>query len=241
MPARRIVSLVPSQTELLYDLGLDQEVVGITKFCIHPEHWRHRKTIVGGTKNVDIKAVDSLQPDLIIGNKEENIKSDIDQLSRHKVWISDVSELESAYKMIESIGELTGTEAKAASIVYEIRESFSSLPIFERKRALYLIWKKPWMAAGNDTFINEMMTKAGLINVISEPRYPKLSSLDLDVETVLLSTEPYPFKEQHVEEIQKLLPKAKVILVNGEMFSWYGSRMRMMPDYFTRFVRPLLD
>jgi ABC-type Fe3+-hydroxamate transport system substrate-binding protein len=237
MPARRIVSLVPSQTELLSDLGLDGEVVGITKFCIHPENWKFTKTIVGGTKNVHIDVVDSLRPDLIIANKEENTKEDVEALmKKYRVHVTDVSTVEEAYGMMMDVAKLTGTDA--SKIISEVRGSFSSLPSFKIQRALYLIWKKPWMAAGKDTFISDVMRVAGFQNAVSDNRYPELSKEDLlrlDPEVVLLSSEPYPFKEQHVDEVKKMLPSAQVMLVDGEMFSWYGSRILRSARYFTTF------
>jgi len=233
MPARRIVSLVPSQTELLSDLGLDSEVVGITKFCVHPGHWRQAKTIVGGTKNVNVSIVDSLKPDLIIANKEENTKEDIEKLSKYRVYVSDVKTVDDAFGMMKAIADLTGTSTE--DLIERIKISFSSLPSFETKRVLYLIWKKPWMSAGSDTFINEMMKVAGFENVVKDTRYPNVSSesmQELNPEVVLLSSEPYPFRDQHVDELKRLLPDAKVMLVDGEMFSWYGSRMAVMAEYF---------
>lgn len=233
MPARRIVSLVPSQTELLFDLGLDNEVVGITKFCVHPEPWKQTKTIVGGTKNVNVQVVESLKPDLIIANREENTKEDIEKLSKHRVYVSDVKAINDAYDMMNAVADMTGASAK--DLIDRIKSSFAALPSFEIKRALYLIWKKPWMAAGADTFINHTMTLCGFENIIEDNRYPSISGeliQQLDPEVVLLSSEPYPFKDQHVDEVKKLFPKAKVMLVDGEMFSWYGSRMVLMAEYF---------
>ena len=236
MPVRRIVSLVPSLTELLSDLGLDDEVVGITRFCVHPEHWRQTKALIGGTKNVRLDLVDSLKPDLIVANKEENTKEDIGLLmKKHKVWVSDVKTADDAYAMILRIGDLTETRSRANEIVSNIKSSFDSIPWFEPRKALYLIWKKPWMAAGKDTFIHEMMKMSGFENVVVKDRYPSLTEDDirkLDPGVVLLSSEPYPFKDQHVDELKKLLPASTIMLVDGEMFSWYGSRMKEMAGYF---------
>jgi ABC-type Fe3+-hydroxamate transport system substrate-binding protein len=212
---------------------LESEVIGITKFCVHPEHWKQTKTIVGGTKNVNIQLVDSLKPDLIIANKEENTRQDVERLSKYHVYVSDIKSVNDAYKMMNDVAGLTGTSA--GSLIDQIKTSFTSLPSFEIKRALYLIWKKPWMAAGSDTFINEMMKIAGFENVVRDGRYPSVSEEEikkLNPEVVLLSSEPYPFKDQHVDELKRLLPNAKVVLVDGEMFSWYGSRMVAMEEYF---------
>lgn len=233
---KRIVSLVPSQTELLFDLGLKKVVVGITRFCVHPQQWRSEKTIVGGTKKIDFDVIDSLRPDLIIGNKEENTREDVERLQkRYPVWISDVRSIDGALEMIVSIGELTDRRSIAASLAKDIRDEFARLPVFKIRRTLYLIWRKPWMSAGTDTFIHEQMMKAGFENTICQARYPELSDeaiRELNPEIVLLSSEPFPFKEQHIAEIRNLLPKADILIVDGEMFSWYGSRLKKGPQYF---------
>lgn len=238
MPSRRIVSLVPSQTELLYDLGLRDEVIGITKFCVHPEEWRASKTIVGGTKKVDHGVIETLRPDLIIANHEENTKEDVELLMRkYPVCITNVSTVEDAYFMMVSIAELTGRASEGARIINDIKNSFFTLPSFKAETTLYLIWKKPWMTVGADTFIHSMMTLGGFENVVGVMRYPELNDEEiqkLNPEVVLLSSEPYPFKGQHVEEVQKMLPSAKVMLVDGEMFSWYGSRMRKAAGYIQK-------
>jgi ABC-type Fe3+-hydroxamate transport system substrate-binding protein len=233
--AKRIVSLVPSQTELLYDLGLDQEVVGITKFCIHPAEWRTRKTIIGGTKQFDLEAIHSLKPDLIIGNKEENFQEGVETLMRdYPVWISDIYNLEDALNMIEQLGLLTQKKERAGQLVQQIQHQFSSIRIFNGQRVLYLIWRKPWMAAGQNTFIDTMLTMSGLINCVADERYPELTASvieQLNPDLVFLSSEPYPFKEKHMAELQRILPNTKTILVDGEMFSWYGSRLLKFPAY----------
>lgn len=235
-PPRRIISLVPSQTELLYTLGLDAEVVGITKFCVHPSEWTKSKTLIGGTKAFLFDVIESLNPDLIIGNKEENYREGI-ELLKHKfpVWMSDIYCLADALKMIENVGEITGKSEEALSLVSSIQNNFDGLVRQIPRRALYLIWRKPWMAAGKNTFIDDMLTRNGLTNVTNESRYPQLSSGDiasLAPEVILLSSEPYPFKEKHLQEMKELCPSAKIMLVDGEMFSWYGSRLVKSCDYF---------
>lgn len=236
-PPRRIISLVPSQTELLYDLGLDTEVIGITKFCIHPEAWFRSKTRVGGTKQLNIELIRSLQPDLIIANKEENVKEQIGELAaNYRVWISDISTLEDAYTMIFQTGLMTGRAQQAQELVKEIRDKFAALPIMPAKKACYLIWQKPYMTVGGDTFIHTLMEAAGFINLYAnEKRYPAISLEELksaDPEYLLLSSEPFPFNEKHKAELAKELPNTQIILVDGELFSWYGSRLRLAPAYF---------
>lgn len=240
----RIVSLVPSQTELLADLGLEERVVGITKFCIHPENWRKTKTIIGGTKKFDIDLIRSLQPDLIIANKEENYQEGIQTLSaQYPVWMSDIITLTDALSMIRKVGDITNTSFRAEKIVADIDSSFSKLNKLSALKTLYLIWKGPWMAAAPGTFIDEMMRLSGLENCFTkQTRYPELNTeqlIRLNPELILLSSEPYPFKDKHIVELQQLCPAAKILLVDGEMFSWYGSRLLKFPVYLESIRRIL--
>jgi len=235
-PALRIISLVPSQTELLYDLGLAERVIGITKFCVHPNDWFISKTKIGGTKKFQFDTIDSLQPDLIIGNKEENYEQGINQLAvKYPVWVSDITSWESAMQMIKLVGDVVDESAKANIIVGEVKRKFENIKPFPAKRVLYLIWKNPWMAVGKNTFIDALLSKIGLTNCIETERYPELSLEEIkefSPEIILLSSEPFPFQLKHTEELHLLLPKAKIALVDGEMFSWYGSRLLKSADYF---------
>lgn len=239
---RRIISLVPSQTELLYDLGLEEEVVGITKFCVHPEEWFRSKTRVGGTKKFDFEKIAALQPDLIIGNKEENERGQILALQeKYPVWMSDITDLRSAMEMIAGIGALTGKADRAATIMADIDRGFKALQTSAaertKKRVAYLIWKNPYMAAGPGTFIDHVLQLLHFSNVLTTARYPEttLAELaELQPELVLLSSEPYPFTEKHQAEIQAVLPSSEILLVDGEMFSWYGSRLQHAPAYFRK-------
>lgn len=235
----RIVSLVPSQTELLADLGLGDRVVGITKFCIYPNDWFRSKTRIGGTKAIDIDKVRSLEPDLIIGNKEENTKQDIEALREiAPVWISDVNSKEDALNMIRSIGDIASVQEKAKQICRQIEDAFEELFPSDRKRVIYYIWHDPDYAAGRKTFIHSMLEECGFENALIEERYPEIND-DLDPDLVLLSSEPYPFKEEHIKAFQNKHPNAKVRLVDGEMFSWYGSRMRLAPQYFSEILKSI--
>lgn len=236
-PPQRIISLVPSQTELLADLGLVETIVGITKFCVHPVGWLKQKTIVGGTKKFHFDIIQKLSPDLIIGNKEENYQEGIEALSRlYPVWMSDINTFQGALDMISSLGEITSKLKEANKIVSAICAKFRNIEKFKKQTVLYLIWKEPWMTIGSDTFIHEVITMIGLSSVSSEKkRYPQLSPNEIRLlapEYIFLSSEPFPFREQHIDEIKKLSPRSKVLLVDGEMFSWYGSRLMKAPDYF---------
>ncbi|MEL6533877.1 MAG: helical backbone metal receptor [Bacteroidota bacterium] len=234
---QRIVSLVPSQTEYLFDLGLNQEVVGITKFCIHPKEKFKLTEKIGGTKRFQFDKIERLQPDLILGNKEENYQQGIDRLTaRFPVWLSDIITLPDALDMMRAIGDLVGKTERAREIVGRVQRSFTQPIKAPRKRALYFIWRSPYMVAGRDTFIHHMMDMAGFENVMPEgTRYPELTLEDvmaLDPEVILLSSEPFPFKPRHAEEIQAVLPDARWEIVDGEMFSWYGSRLLHSRAYF---------
>jgi len=242
---RRIVSLVPSQTELLAALGLDDTVVGITKFCVHPDGWFRSKTRIGGTKQVHLDRVHGLQPDLIIANKEENVQEQVEELARHyPVWVSDVNNLDDALDMIRAIGAITDTSAQAGALVQTIERDFSQLAgLSPALRTAYLIWKDPYMTVGYDTFIHHLLGRCGLQNVFGhQTRYPAINIEALQAagcQLLLLSSEPYPFKQQHIDELQGYLPHTRIMLVDGEMFSWYGSRLLEAPAYFNSLIRSL--
>lgn len=243
---QRIISLVPSQTELLYDLGLGERVVGITKFCVHPEEWFRSKPRVGGTKKVDIEKVRALKPDLIIGNKEENERADIVALEKEfPVWMSDVRDLRSAYQMIVRIGELTDTVDRAKALVDTVAAGFLGLhPLDPPLTAAYFIWRDPLMVAGGDTFISGMMGRCGLLNAFGDrtERYAEITPAELaavDPDVILLSSEPFPFSEKQIAGFSMICPGTPVRLVDGESFSWYGSRLLQAPQYFNRLVASL--
>ena len=248
--------MVPSQTELLFDLGLETEVIGITKFCVHPRQWFESKTRVGGTKTLNIAFIDSLQPDLIIANKEENTREEIEALAaKYQVWISDVINLESALQMISSIGILTNRNRQAVEIVTKVLDEFQKLEIRLNKveyqpRTGYLIWKDPYMTVGGDTFISNMLEACGMKNVFAHlKRYPEIQINQLQqagtsggelCDLLLLSSEPYPFSQKHINELQAHLPNTRIEQVDGEMFSWYGSRLLKAPAYFKTLLAKLM-
>ena len=239
---QRIVSLVPSQTELLHYLGLQTETIGITKFCVHPQSWFKTKDRVGGTKTINLDKIKKLKADLIIANKEENVKEQIEELAKdYPVWLTDVNNLADALKMIADIGILTGKSTISNALINSISNAFSDLPPIDTPlKAAYLIWRKPYMTVGGDTFINDMLLQCGVTNVFaSEKRYPEISVAQVQTancQLLLLSSEPYPFKQKHIDELSSQLPGTKILLVDGEFFSWYGSRLLKAPVYFKQFI-----
>lgn len=241
-PPVRIVSLVPSQTELLFDLGLSERIAGITRFCIHPEDKVKSIKKIGGTKQFDLEAIKQLNPDLIIGNKEENYELGIEELRNHfPVWMSDIYSLPDALGMISEVGRITGTTNRALNLIQEI--NFPPITNTDTKSAAYFIWRKPYMVAAGNTFINDMLHRFGVTNVFGNlQRYPEINPAELaelKPNFIFLSSEPYSFRRQHLEEFEVFCPEAKVMLVDGEMFSWYGSRLRLAPAYFTQLKQHL--
>ena len=241
-PPRRIISLVPSQTELLHFLGLDQAVVGITKFCVHPTTWYENKPRIGGTKTLDFQKITALQPDLLLGNKEENEQGQIDALAaQYPVWLSDISTLNDALDMVRQVGAITDRAIAANNLVDRLRADFDHLDLLSpndqpKPRAAYFIWRKPYMVAAADTFIHDMLEHAGFTNVFAQQkRYPQVTLTDLAdarPDVILLSSEPYPFAVKHFADLQEACPAARIELVDGEAFSWYGSRLLHSPNYF---------
>lgn len=232
-----IISLVPSQTELLFYLGLEQNVKGVTKFCLHPNEAKTTSKIIGGTKSIHLDRIDQIKPDIIFANKEENTKEMIAALAdKYPVWISDILTKYDALAMIQSVGKVLGKMQEADQLVALIKKSWKPIANkFKGKKVLYLIWQRPYMAVGNTTYINSVLNFVGLNNVVDAPRYPELSMEEmrsLQPDIVLLSSEPYPFKEKHIASIQNLMPEALIQLVDGEMFSWYGPRMLRAAEYF---------
>lgn len=243
-PASRIISLVPSLTEYLYDLELDDKVVGLTKFCIKPEEWFKSKERVGGTKQVNVQKVEALKPDLIIANKEENSQNDIEKLqSICPVYISDINNFDHAFSAMNAIGVMCDRSEKAAEIIALCHDKVKKIKSLVKGTCLYAIWKDPIMFSGQDNYINSVLKHMGLINAAEKVngRYPILSDKidSSSVDYILLSSEPFPFNDSHSSQFQKLFPNSKILLVDGEAFSWYGSRIYKSYNYFRTFAASL--
>lgn len=240
---KRVVSIVPSQSEFLFDLGLGERLIGVTKFCVHPKHLVQAIGHIGGTKKLNIEKIKSLQPDLIIGNKEENTKEEIEELRKlFPVWMSDIFTLEDSMQMMSELGKILDLETEANKILASIKKSRIELSI-HKKSCLYFIWKDPMMVVGSHNFIHAMIEEAGFVNIGAKigERYPMIDSSTLHPvpDFIFLSSEPFPFKEGHILEFQNIFPKSKIVLVDGEMFSWYGSRMLQSFEYFQGLQREL--
>ncbi|MCS7075638.1 MAG: helical backbone metal receptor [Bacteroidia bacterium] len=245
-PPKRIVSLVPSQTELLYELGLTEQVVGITKFCVHPHNWRKEKTLVGGTKQVHYDKIKALEPDLIIANKEENTQEIVQKCSDiAPVYVTEVQSIDDAFRMMLNIGELVDRQVAAQNLKMQVEKDFEEHKGMFSGSILYFIWQEPYMVTGADTFVNAVLSHFGLTNLACtlSGRYPTLTHDEvksLNPQYIFLPSEPYPFKEKHAQQMQTMAPHSKILLVDGEMFSWYGSRMKYTCSYMKSILKQSL-
>lgn len=231
----RIVSLCPSQTELLFDLGAGDRVVGVTKFCVHPRDGVAQKSKVGGTKDVNLDRVRALEPDLVLAQREENTREVVEALAQEvPVYVTDVVDVTSALRMIERVAAVVDSRATGEALAAEIRAGLNALSALPNARVLYLIWRDPWMAAGRGTFIHSVLEACGFENALATERYPTVDGeamRALRPDIVFLSSEPFPFRDKHRQEIARELPDVPIQYVDGEVFSWYGSRMRRIPEY----------
>ncbi len=239
----RIISLVPSITETLFDLGLTTKaIVGRTKFCIHPEDKIPEVEVVGGTKNINIEKIKILNPDLVIANKEENVKEQIEELQTFcKVWVTQIETIEDNYYFLKQLGNCIGRQEKAQLFNLLIYEVLHAQKKIKSLKTAYLIWQKPYMSVGSDTFIHHVLTELGFENVFKDKkRYPEISLQDLtDAEVIMLSSEPFPFKEKHIEEFQQIFPEKKILIVDGEAFSWFGTHLAKCNTYFETLLNAL--
>lgn len=242
-PPKRIVSLVPSISQLLVDLGLEKYIVGITKFCTEPIHLKTQCKIIGGTKNIHIDKIKELKPDFIIANKEENIENEILELKKFsKVWISNVKTLDDNFELISQLGNIFNKNFEADKIITKTKTTFNNLNFskIKEKEVLYLIWKKPFMSVGKDTFIHHILSQIGLKNCIIENRYPVVNlEKHKKVDYVFLSSEPYPFTENDMIDLQFCFQNSKIVLVDGALFSWYGSRLSKSKGFFEKLITQL--
>ncbi len=239
---KRIISLVPSQTELLYDLGLEEKIIGITKFCVHPAHFRATKKQVGGTKNPNYEKIKTLNPNIIICNKEENTQEIVHELSKIcTVWVTNIITIEDNFRMISDFGQLFNCRTESQNINDKLQFALNDFKTFVKNKSIqkvaYFIWKNPYMVAGSDNFINELLKLNHFQNIYDNgDRYPEIElkkiRLDGDPDLVFLSSEPYPFKEEDAFEIGRFTHHAKTVFVDGEMFSWHGSRLLRAFEYF---------
>jgi ABC-type Fe3+-hydroxamate transport system substrate-binding protein len=241
---QRIISLVPSLTELLHDLGLEKRIVGITKYCVHPFHYGSTKIKVGGTKKVKFDVIKELNPDFILCSKEENTAEMVSELEKiAPVFVSDVNSFQEAMELIIQFGEIFGKRIESQNLVAKINSKYADFQSFiKNKRTIkvaYFIWKEPWMVVGSPTFINDILRINRMENVFEKKgRYPEINinhlKLQGNPELLLFSSEPYHFIEDDAYEVLHVNEKVLTIFVDGQYFSWYGSRLLKAFDYFKK-------
>jgi ABC-type Fe3+-hydroxamate transport system substrate-binding protein len=239
----RIVSLVPSITELLCDLGLSAQLVGRTGFCVHPWETVRRIPKVGGTKDVKLDRVRELEPTHVVVNVDENRKEDAEALAEFvpHVVVTHPQAPRDNLDLYRQMGETFGREEEAERLCAEFERAYERATAVARepRDVLYLIWRDPWMTISPETYISRTLALFGwrTIPAESDERYPQVDLAEVDVERVLLSSEPFHFKERHVAEVEELVPDAaQVALIDGEMTSWYGSRAIAGLDYLAEFT-----
>jgi ABC-type Fe3+-hydroxamate transport system substrate-binding protein len=230
----RIVSLVPSITELLFDLGLGGQVVGRTGFCIHP--WAQVRHVpkVGGTKDLRFDVIRGLRPTHVVVNVDENRREDAEALAEFvpEVVVTHPVVPRDNLALYRQMGQVFGVSARAEALCAEFEATYAELAARRAtavtEPVLYLIWKDPWMTVAPETYISAMLELVGWRTLPRESseRYPEVdvAAYAGEVSRVLLSSEPFHFKEQHLTEVRALVPGAEVALIDGEMTSWYGSR-----------------
>ena len=239
LPAR-IVSLVPSLTEALFTLGLGDRVVGVTEWCIHPADALEAIPRVGGTKNPELELICSLEPDLVIANREENTQRVVERLreSGIDVWVTYPRTVVEAVALLRELAIRGGRRVELASVVEPIERALAlamqQAPT-KPTRCFCPIWKQPWMAVGSDTYADDLLTLCGGSNVFagrSERRYPLVRDEDIvaaQPEVILLPDEPYAFGAHDVTELLQLpVPAARdgrIHLIDGTLVSWYGPRI----------------
>lgn len=236
-PPKRIVSLAPAITETIYHLELGQQVVGRTRFCVHPQAEVEQAMNVGGTKDMKIERIKALDPHLIIAEKEENTKEMVEELERHfPVYVFEIQTIEDALTMIKDLGTITNRSRQAHQTIRTITKAFTTIAQMKTARAAYVIWQNPLMVVGGDTYINNLLKHLGFINPFEnhEGRYPEITQAQLKeakLDYLFLATEPFPFSEKERKIYQDILPGVQTEIIDGEMF-WYGSRMIKAAQYF---------
>jgi ABC-type Fe3+-hydroxamate transport system substrate-binding protein len=236
----RIVSLVPSLTEALFALGLGGRVVGVTDWCVHPSDGVAKLPKLGGTKNPDLEALRALRPDLVIANREENRRRDVERLEAAgiRVWVTYPRTVREGARLLRELAELGAEPEAVARVVEPVERAVEEAEAragSPRARVFCAIWRDPWMAVGGDTYADDLLRACGGENVFasrSERRYPRVTLAEVEAarpEVILLPDEPYAFGPADAAELRRLrVPAARegrIHLVDGTLVSWYGPRI----------------
>lgn len=228
MAPQRIVSLVPSLTELLFWLGVGHRVVGRTKFCTEPAGEVERVPAFGGTKDPQVARIIAIQPDLVIANKEENRQEDVEALESAglRVLLTDPNTIPETLKMIFVIGEQVGATGMAQTLAFEVALSAAASHRPRKIRACVVVWHNPLMVLGGESYGTAILQSCNVENVFANrPRYPS-ATLDeiraLAPQLILLPDEPFPFDESHARLYGEIAPTR---VIDGKLLWWYGPRI----------------
>ena len=239
-PPRRIVSLIPSTTELLCDLGLADCLVGVTAYCVEPREVVRAKARIGGEKDPDLEKIRALGPDLVIANIEENVRAHIEALRGLgiRVWVTYPRTVAESLRMIRELGEVTGTAGRAEAIAATLEQELAAMraaPGREPVRVFYAIWRNPYMTVGGDTYIADVLATCGAANAFADAptRYPAVTLDEVAArrpEVILLPDEPFRFRRVHLKDFEPYLDvpavrEGRIHLVDGKPFSWHGRRL----------------
>ena len=253
VPAARIVSLVPSITETLFELGAGGQVAGVTDYCIHPAAAVAQILKVGGTKGFSLDRVVGLEPDLVIANKEENRKPEVEALRREcPVFVTDPRTVEQAMKTVLDLGMLTGRAVEASTMAADCESRLSGVypaTLARPFRTVCFVWRDPWMAVGSDTYVGDLLDTFGFKNIFAseDGRYPQTSLeavLDRGPEVIMLPDEPFEFGSGDVGEIEAFFAErgapVKIFAMDGTLLTWFGYRTALGVDYLQRTKTSLL-
>lgn len=228
MGVRKIISLCPSVTETICELGFPEKLAGITDFCVHPSKYVKQIPKIGGVKNPDIKKILRLKPDLVLFVKDENTLQDYEKLHTHlECIVFDIKTIDDSMNMIASLEKILNA-GRTKSLINQMNKLIGkTIPKYPDKKYLYLVWKNPFMAAANNTYTSSLLSVFGMKNFLAhEEGYPEinLSEIDADTDYIFLPDEPWKFTAKDRHEISEIFPKSKVINVDGKLFSWFGYR-----------------
>jgi ABC-type Fe3+-hydroxamate transport system substrate-binding protein len=239
-PPQRIVSLIPSTTELLCDLGLADRLVGVTAYCVEPRDVVRAKVRIGGEKDPDLEKIRALAPDLVIANVEENVRAHVDTLRQWgvRVWVTYPRTVAESLRMIRELGEVTGAAPRAAAMATARERGLAAAAATSGAapvRVFYAIWRHPYMTVSGDTYISDLLATCGAVNIFAaaDSRYP---AVDLDEvaargpEVILLPDEPFRFRRAHLRDFESYtdvpaVRDRRIHLVDGKPFSWHGRRL----------------
>jgi ABC-type Fe3+-hydroxamate transport system substrate-binding protein len=233
----RLVSLVPSWTETLVAFGLENSLVGVTRYCVHPKEITDKVAKVGGTKDPDVAQIVALRPDLVVCEHEENRKVDVEALrgAGLEVWVSDVRSLDDSLREVHALGRAVGREEAAEALARRVEDTMAELARERRPDVpVYVpIWRRPWMTLTQDTYAHHVLAVAGARNVFAdqEGRYPERGpeeAIEAGARAALLPTEPYPFHEKldaaREDLVEAGFPAERIRVIDGEALTWYGAR-----------------